>query len=587
MDKYNWDFTRIFKSDEDFNKAIKEAESLSQKLLSYKGKVLDNSSTLFNALELSISLDILVEKIYVYAFLNHYKDMGNVRYLDYKEKALNISNKINSVTSFFVPELLSKDYSYVESLINKDLEPYRLYLKKLFRVKSHVLSENEEKILSDIADIENIPSDTYDALSNVDASFGHIKDEEGKKVELTTFNYIGYISSRDRRVRHNAFMKEYTFYKNHINTISALYIGNVKKNCILAKTRKYKSALEMALFPDDAPERLYENLIKITNKNTKYLRDYYELKGKSLGYKLHMYDLYVNSSTAPDKKYEYEEAVEIVNKALSPLGKEYLEQFNYLLDNGCVDVFPHDKKRSGGYQWGIYGKIPYVSLNYIGTIDSVSTLAHEMGHAMHSYYSDTNQSFIYAGYTRFLGEIASTVNEILLSNYLFNNTNDVEEKKYYLIEFLDKFKATIYRQVMFAEFEDRIHKKYENNESITPELLCSEYLHLNKKQFSPAVIVDPYTKYEWARIPHFFDSFYVYKYATGFISALIIVDKLMNEKDFKDKYIKFLSSGNTLFPLDLLKSIGIDLTDENVLNKAFDLFNEKLSMLKELEEGGK
>ena len=587
MDKYNWDLTRIFNGDEEFNNAIKEANTKSSELLKYKGKILDNSKTLFDALELSTSLDLLLEKIYVYAFLNHYENMANVRYLDYKEKALNILNKVSSETSFFTPELLSKDYSYVESLIDSNLEPYRLYLERVFRVKSHVLSECEEKILSDMSDLERVSQSTYDALNNVDASFGKVRDENGNLIELNSSNYVVLISSRDRRVRKETFKKKFAFYKNHINTISSLYIGQVKTNSFVAKTRKYNSVLDMALFKDDVSEKLYETLIRITNKNTKYLKDYYEVKGKSLGYKLHMYDLYVNSSVMPDKKYKYEEAIELVNKALSPLGKDYLDKFNYLINNRCVDVYHKDKKRSGAYQWGVYGVLPYVSLNFEGTIDSVSTLAHEMGHAMHSYYSDTNQSFIYAGYPIFLAEIASTVNEILLSNYLFNNTNNKDEKIYYLEEFLDKFKATVYRQVMFADFEDRIHKRLEKGESLTTEVLCGEYLHLNKKHFSPSVIVDSDIKYEWARIPHFYTSFYVYKYATGFISALIIADKLMNEKDFKDKYIKFLSSGNTLFPLDLLKSIGIDLTDEVVLNKAFDLFNEKLCELKELQEGGK
>ena len=329
--------------------------------------------------------------------------------------------------------------------------------------------------------------------------------------------------------------------------------------------------------------KLYKNLIRTTNNNLKYLKDFYKYKAKQLGYKLHMYDLYVNTSKSIDKKYSYEDAIKIVNKALSPLGEDYLKAFNHLLDNNCVDVYPRKNKRSGAYQWGSYGSEPYVSLNFEGTIDSVSTLAHEMGHAMHSYYSDINQEYQYAGYPIFLAEIASTVNEVLLSNYLINNTNNKDEKIYYLIEFLDKFKATVYRQVMFSEFEDKMCSYYEEGKSITKDLLCEEYLSLNKKYFAPAVKVDDDIKYEWARIPHFYTSFYVYKYATGFISALLIVDKLNHEKDFKDKYIKFLSSGNTNYPLELLKTLDIDLTDEKVLNRAFDIFNERLSMLKETE----
>ena len=293
-----------------------------------------------------------------------------------------------------------------------------------------------------------------------------------------------------------------------------------------------------------------------------------------------MYDLYVNTSKVPEKVIPYEEGIKIVNEALKPLGKEYLENFNYLLNNRCVDVYPKNKKRSGAYQWGSYKVLPYVSLNYENNIDSVSTLAHEMGHAMHSYYSDKNQEFIYAQYPIFLAEIASTVNEILLSEYLINNTTNEDEKEYYLIEFLDKFKATVFRQVMFAEFESEIHKKYENGESLTMELLCDTYLKLNKKHFSPVIKVDDTIKYEWARIPHFYTPFYVYKYATGFISALIIADKLLHTDDFINKYMLFLKSGGSKYPLDLLKEIGIDLTDEKVINRAFEIFVEKVNLLK-------
>ncbi len=585
MDKYNWDLTRLYKDENEYKKDIKELNELLKEIVKYKGKLLSSGDNLLSALEIGERIDYLTERLYVYSHLGYYENMGNVKFQEYKEEILSLVDKCNSTTSFMTPELLSSDYNEVLKLIseNKKLEKYKKMLEDTFRYKSHVLSEGEEKLLSDLSEVMRVPKSTYDAINNIDVKFDKIKDEMGNKVELTSSNYSRYLSSRDRRVRKEAFNKKYKYYKEHINTISSLYIGKVKSNCIIAKTRGYNSALEMKLFPDKVSKKLYDTLIKITNKNTKYLKDYYKIKENTLGYKLHMYDLYVNTSKVPEKKVEYEEAKKIANDALKPLGEEYLNKFNYLLDNRCVDVYPKDKKRSGAYEWGSYKVLPYVSLNYENNIDSVSTLIHEMGHAMHTYYSNENQDFIYAGYPIFLAEIASTVNEVLLSEYLYNNTSDKNEKIYYLVEFLDKFKATVYRQVMFAEFESTIHEKYENGESLTMELICDTYLKLNKKHFSPVIKVDDTIKYEWARIPHFYDSFYVYKYATGFICALIIADKLLHTKDFKDEYIRFLKSGGSQYPLELLNSIGIDLTDEKVLSKAFDIFNEKVNELKRLE----
>ena len=581
-EQYRWDLSRIFRDYKEYKDAINEVEKLINKAITYKGKILDNSSNLYEVLTISERVDLLVEKLYVYSFLGYYDNMADKTFQEYKEESLLILDKSNSMLSFITPEILSSDYKTILEYIkeNKKLEKYQKLIEKTFRYKEHTLSEKEEKLLSDISEVFRVPKSTYDAINNVDARYGKVTNEEGKKQELTSSNFSTFLSSKNKKVRKEAFNKKYKYYKDHINTISSLYIGEVKSDSLLAKVKNYDSALEMSLYSDDVDKKLYESLIKATDNNIKYLKEYYKIKSESLGYKLHMYDLYVNTSIVPDKKISYEEGIKIVNEALKPLGKEYLEKFNYLLNNRCVDVYPKDKKRSGAYQWGCYGVLPYVSLNYENNIDSVSTLAHEMGHAMHTYFSDKNQEFIYAQYPIFLAEIASTVNEVLLSEYLIKNSIDKDERDYYVIEFLDKFKATVYRQVMFAEFESIIHSLYENGESLTMERICDEYLKLNKKHFSPAVKVDDIIKYEWARIPHFYNSFYVYKYATGFICALIIADRLLNTDDFKDKYIEFLSSGGVEYPLDLLNKIGIDLTDDKVLDRAFKIFDEKLKLLK-------
>ena len=587
MDKYKWDLTKLFKNEEEFNKCIDKVNALLKEIVKYKGKIFESSKTLLEFLKLDTEIDMLTDKIYIFAYLGYYDNMSDENFLQKKEKANNIMNNSSSVRSFVTPEILSKDYEEVQKLLseNKELEKYKFTFEKVFRRKAHTLSEQEELLLSNVSETFSTSRDAFNALNNVDIKLGSIKDENGKSVELTSSNYGRFITSTNRNVRKNAFKKDNKYYENHINTLSALYAGKVKTNAFFAKTRKYNSILEMYLFSDKISTKLYENLIKITNKNTKYLKEYYKLKGKKLGYKLHLYDTYANISSMPKKDIPYEEGVKIINKALSPLGEEYLKEFNRLLDNNVVDVYPKKAKRSGAFEWCTYGVEPYVSLNYENNIDSVSTLAHEMGHAMHSYYSNKKQDYINADYPIFLAEIASTVNEVLLSNYLIKNSEDNEEKIYYLVEFLDKFKGTVYRQTMFAEFEDIIHKKYENGEAITKDLLCKTYYDLNKKEFGGAVVVDKDIQYEWSKIPHFYSSFYVYKYATGFISALLIANKLETDKNFKDKYIEFLSSGCSDYPQELLYKLGIDLTNENTLEKAFQLFNEKVKLLNEYMNG--
>lgn len=587
MDKYKWDLTKLFKTEDEFNKSIDKVNTLLEEIVKYKGRIFESSKTLLEFLKLDTEIDMLTERIYIYAYLGYYNDMSDENFLQKKEKANNIMNNSSSVRSFVTPEILSKDYEEVQKLLseNKELEEYKFTFEKMFRRKDHTLSEQEELLLSNVSETFTTSRDAFNALNNVDIKVGSIKDEEGKTVELTNSNYGIYIRSKNRNVRKNTFKKDHKYYENHINTLSALYAGKVKTNAFIAKTRKYSSILEMYLFSDKVSTKLYETLIKVTSKNTKYLQEYYKLKGKELGYNPHLYDTYINTSKIPKKGIPYEEGIKIINKALSPLGEEYLKEFNRLLNNNAVDVYPKKAKRSGAFEWGTYGVEPYVSLNYVNDIDSVSTLAHEMGHAMHTYYSNKNQNYMNADYPIFLAEIASTVNEVLLSNYLIKNSNNKDEKIYYLVDFLDSFKGTVYRQVMFAEFENIIHKKYENGEAITKDLLCKTYYDLNKKEFGTSVVVDKDVQYEWSRIPHFYTSFYVYKYATGYISALLIANKLENDKDFKDKYIEFLSSGCSDYPLELLNKLEIDLTNEDTLEKAFKLFNEKVKLLSEYMNG--
>lgn len=584
MDKYKWDLSKIFKDEKEFYDAINKIKTNLNKLSKYKGHILDSKNSLYEFYILDDETSLLCDRVYVYSYLGYYDNTSDVKFQEYKEKATSIVHKYSTIVSFVIPELQSKEYEYVLKLIDGDsrFDKYRFSLENIYRFKKHVLSSEEEKLLSEVSNVFSSSHDAFVALNNTDVIFDNIKDENNKSVKLTSSNYSKYITSKDERVRKNAFSSLIKFYKKHINTISSLYLGQIKADTVCSKVRKYDSSISSSLFRDNIPVELYDTLIKCTVSNLDTLKKYYDIKSRVLGKKLHIYDTYVNISSLEEKNISFEEGVVLVNKALKVLGEDYLREFNNIINSNCVDVYPKDNKRSGAYEWGTYGVSPYVSLNYENNIESVSTLAHEMGHAMHTYYSNLNQDYNNANYPIFLAEIASTVNEVLLSEYLINNTSDIDEKIYYLNEFIDKFKGTVFRQVMFATFEKEIHEKYENNEAITPSVLCDEYYKLNQLYFSPSVIVDDDIKYEWARIPHFYSSFYVYKYATGFISALVIASKLINnESGFIDKYIKFLSSGGSNYPLDILKELGIDLNDYNTINGAFDILRNKVQLLQE------
>lgn len=582
MNKYKWDLTKMFKNEKIFLNTIEQIKTNIKELVKYKGKILDSSDNLYNLLELENNTSLMCEKVYIYSFLGYYDNTLDNKFQEYKELAQDIYNKYSSSISFILPELQLKDYDYVLKLIEKDnrLLKYKFYFEDIYRYKKHILTDKEEKLLSDVSGLLTTSSDAFTALNNTDIEFSNIKDENSKSVKLTSSNYSKYITSSNEKVRLSAFNTLTKYYKKHINTISQLYISNVKKNCTLSKIRNYNSALESSLFSDNIPISLYNTLIKVTDLNISSIQKYYDIKSKILKRKIHMYDTYYNISSCNEKNISYEECISIANKSLEVLGSDYLKVFNDLVNSDVIDVYPKDNKRSGAYEWACYDSLPYVSLNYENNIDSVSTFVHEMGHAMHSYYSNKNQEYIYASYPIFLAEIASTVNEILLSEYLINNSDNIDDKIYYLVEFLDKFKATVFRQVMFAEYESIIHSKYENNEVLTKDILCDTYYNLNLKHFSPSVIVDDNIKYEWARIPHFYNAFYTYKYATGFISALVIANKLINkEPGFKEKYIKFLSSGGNNYPLELLKELGIDLTLESTIQDGFKVFDDKVNLL--------
>ena len=584
-DAFKWNLKDMIKDSEEYERLCTEINMLANKIVAMKGNITKNSDNLLKYLETSSRLDELLEKVYVYSYLFHYEDMSNEIGINYKERVERLVESVNAKTYFTSSELLSIPYEKVLEFVNENkvLEKYSFLLEKVFRYQKYTLSEKEEKIITLATNSFGTPHDAFSCLDNVDIDLGFIKDESNKRVKLTNSNYIKFMSSDNRSVRKQAFKNMYAFFAKFINTISELYKGKIKENYFISNAKGFNSPLEKSLYSDNINVDVYGNFINEIHNYLPLMYRYIKVRNKALGIKSHMYDIYVDLGKNSNSELKYDDGIKIVKDALKLLGDKYIEDLNHAFTDGWIDVYPNKYKRSGAYQWGCYGVHPYVSLNYENNNDSVSTLAHELGHAMHTFYSNESQSYNDANYPIFLAEIASTVNEVLVDDYFYKNAKSDEEKILYLSSFLDKVRTTIFRQTMFAEFEKIIHEKYQENVPITVNLLCDTYYDLNKLYFGKNIVVDDAIKYEWARIPHFYTSFYVYKYATGLIAALSIAsDIINNENDMKSKYMEFLKSGASDYPLNILRKTGVDITDKKTIKKAFTMFEEKLKLLEEL-----
>ena len=578
----SWNLSKIIKNNKEFDKLINECETLISKLVSFKGKITKNSENLYEFLKLDEELNRKYEKLYVYSYLNYYSDMTSNKFKNLTLKVNNLGEKISINLSFILPEMMECDYKTIKNYIKENdlLSEYAFSLEQTYRYKPHTLSKAEERIIANATNAMGLCDEAYSALNNADIKLDNIKDEKGKVVELNQSNYSIYIKSKSSKVRKSAFMSMHKFYKDHINTISNLYLGDIKEHYFVSNIKKFNSPLEKSLFSDKIKPELYDLLIKVVNNNLPLLHRYISLKKKMLKSKdFHIYDVYVDPLKIKNKKINYNECLSLIYKALQPLGEKYLNDLKHGIESGWIDVYPKKGKRSGAYSWGSYDTMPYLSINYENDYQSVDTLIHELGHSMHSFYSNKCNNYSNASYPIFLAEIASTVNEMLLTKYMLSNTKDKKELTKYVFELLESIRTTIFRQTMFAEFERDIYDKYNNGVSITSEELNSTYYNLNKKYFGENIIIDEEIKYEWARIPHFYTPFYVYKYATGLIVSLIISDKLVKDEGFKDKYIKFLSSGGSDYPLNILKKLGIDITKKETLENAFKIFEEYLNIL--------
>ena len=583
--KYTWDLTLIYKTDKDFEKDYEKVSKEINDITKYQGILVKSASNLLGYLKLSNELERKLYKLYYYANLKNDQDTTNTKYQAMLGKVKNLLTKFEELDAYAEPELMSIDYSLIEKYYEeeKELKEYEFVLSNLFRFKKHILSKEVEEVLSSLSNSLNNSSETYELLTDSDMKFGKILDENNEEVELTESNYSVFLHSKDRRVRKEAFNKILTTYGEYKNTISSTFAGNVDTLTTLAKLKKYDSSLEAALFSDNVDKEVYNNLIKTVKDNLNVLYKYFKLKKDFLKLdEFHLYDQYVDLVEENTKKYTFLEAKELVIEALSVLGEDYIKNLNKAFDERWIDVYNNKGKRGGAYSSGFYDTKPYVLLNYEGTINDVSTLAHELGHSMHTYYSCLNNPYQYSSYKIFVAEVASTVNELLLNFHLLNKGSK-EDKKYILSNLMNLFKATIYRQTMFAEFERDMHNKKEKGEVLTNEVLCDSYYKLNLDYFGSDVVVDDEIKYEWERIPHFYYNFYVYKYAIGLSCACYIVDNILNKKENAlENYLKFLSSGGSDYPINELKIAGIDVTKKDVIESAIKMFDSFIEQFKEL-----
>jgi len=585
--KYKWDLTGIYSTEAEFEADYERAKAYIADFPRHRDTMTTSAKGLYEALQASIDLDRVITKLYEFAFLSSDLDKSDNKYLALSDRIMNLANEANSASFFLSPMLVkikdkTLDTWYAEV---PALEEFRRTIDLSRRYRKYTLSDDKEQLLADIGICLGTNAKVEGIFSNADLPFGKIRDEEGKLVELTDSTYVLRLTSKDRRVRRAAFKKLYETYKQFGNTFAALLGNTVKERTTLAKIRGFGSSIEASTFNDEVTPVIYNNLIDTVNRNMQVIYSYFNLKKEVLGLPaLHMYDLYTPLIPDCTKEYSFDEAVDTVIDTVRILGDEYADTLEDGIKNkSWVDVYPTKGKRGGAYSAGCYDTQPYILLNYNEKIDDVSTLAHEAGHSMHSYYSCKNNTPQDSNYTIFVAEVASTVNELLFCHKKLRESNSREEKLSILNQLMETYKGTLYRQTMFAEFERDIHAMTESGATLTQELLCNTYYNIVKKYFGTSVVCDKEISMEWMRIPHFYRSFYVYKYATCISAASAIVRRIENEGEaYIGKYLEFLSCGGRISPLDSLKVAGIDMSDPSVVDAAITDFAEAIAMFREL-----
>lgn len=586
--KYKWDLSSLYKSEDNFNNDFDKVFEKVEELKNYKGKITQTSDNLLKTIELSLSIKRIVNNLYAYSKMKSDENTKNSKYQKMFAKIQSLNVNVNEELSFIVPEILREAKDKIKLFINNDenLKLYKKYLEDILRQKDHFLSEDKEKIMAQAGDIMSGPSNTFNMLNNADFTFPKIKDENNEDLQLTHGNFIKTLKKPSRDVRKSAFKAYYSVYEKHQNGLASNLATQIKTDCFNAKVRDYKDSLTEALDQNNIPTKVYNSLIKAVHDNIDAMHKYMRLKKEFLNLdELHLYDIYAPLVKDVEFEFPFDNSKDILLDAFEILGKDYTDTVKSSFNNRWIDVYETKGKRSGAYSFGTYDSNPYILLNYQDNLNSLYTLAHEMGHSMHSYLTRNNQPYVYGNYSIFLAEIASTSNEALLTDHFLNTLDDKKKKIYILNDYLEKFRGTLFRQTMFAEFEKFMHKRVENSEPLTTDILKEKYKELNQLYYGDDVYIDEEIALEWARIPHFYYNYYVYQYATGFAAAINITDRIKNkEENIVEKYIEFLSSGSEKYPIDLLKDLGLDMTSVDVVTKALKRFKYLVDEMEKLIE---
>lgn len=576
--QYKWNLGLIYKNLDEYREDILKTKKKINTFSKYE-KIIYDENTLYDLLELVMDTNRVIDKLMAYVSLLCDEDTRINKNQELKEEVTNLYNEYIKKTYFVDSKILKMDYDNIKKFYDKNpkLREYEIYLKEMFRFKKYILSDSEEKLLANLSKAFGNNYDTYELLKDSDLEFPDFI-VDGKKYLLDGSKYSLYIENDNRDIRKAAFLDVYGVYRQYKNVFASLIISNIKEEDALARIRGYKDAIEASLYHDELDIKIHDNLVSVINDRIDALHRYYALKKKILKLnELHLYDVYANLVSDASFKYPFESAKKTVIAALSILGDEYIDTLKKGISDRWIDVYPNKGKRTGGYSAGAYDTNPYILLNYQDKYDDMSTLAHELGHSMHSYYARHNNPYQYGYYSIFVAEVASTVNELLLAKYVIENSNDKNEKLFILNRIMELFRATIYRQTMFSEFERAIYNKINNDEVLTADILSDIYYDLNKKYFGKDVYIDDEIRYEWERIPHFYYHFYVFKYATGLSAAASIVNRLLNGTLKPEEYINFLKCGKSKNPLDSLKIAGIDLSSKDVINDAIDMFESTMN----------